>query len=57
VLNIAPRLLQQFRPDIILLYLPAHSKVGKLDKWDEDIDTWPELTEEEKEALNKCTIM
>jgi hypothetical protein len=34
-----------------------YPKVGKLDKWDEDTSTWPELTDEEKEALNKCVIM
>lgn len=34
-----------------------YPKCGKLDKWDEDQETWPELTEEEKEALNKCIIM
>mmetsp|Transcript_21042 Transcript_21042/g.58541 ORF Transcript_21042/g.58541 Transcript_21042/m.58541 type:complete len:147 (-) Transcript_21042:218-658(-) len=30
---------------------------GKLAKWDEDPETWPELTPEEKEELNKCVIM
>jgi hypothetical protein len=31
---------------------------GRLDKWDEDYEKWPELTEEEAEALSKgCTIM
>lgn len=30
---------------------------GKLDKWEEDPNSWPELTEEEKEAINKCIIM
>ena len=31
---------------------------GKLDKWDEDYETWPELTDEEKEQLKKgCCIM
>ena len=39
-------------------YMEAkYPKVGKLDKWDEDTSAWPELTAEEKEALNKCTIM
>ncbi|KAL7569893.1 hypothetical protein ACA910_008560 [Epithemia clementina (nom. ined.)] len=30
---------------------------GKLDKWDEDQSTWPELTEEELKAFEKCVIM
>jgi hypothetical protein len=34
-----------------------YPRCGKLDKWEEDPDSWPELTEEEKEALNKCVIM
>ena len=34
-----------------------YPKCGKLDKWEEDPDLWPELTDEEKEALNKCVIM
>ena len=34
-----------------------YPKCGKLDKWEEDPDLWPELTDEEKEALNKCIIM
>ena len=34
-----------------------YPKVGKLEKWNEDPKSWPELTEEEKEALNKCVIM
>lgn len=40
-------------------YMEAkYPKVGNLDKWEtEDPETWPELTEEEKEALNKCIIM
>ena len=39
-------------------YMDAkYRKCGRLDKWDEDVESWPELTEEEKEAINKCTIM
>lgn len=35
-----------------------YPKCGKLDKWvNEDPETWPELTDEEKEAINKCIIM
>jgi len=34
-----------------------YPKIGRLGKWDEDQESWPELTEEEKEALNKCVIM
>ena len=34
-----------------------YPKCAKLDKWDEDPESWPELTDEEKEALNKCVIM
>jgi len=31
---------------------------GKLDKWDEDPESWPELSAEEAEELEKgCTIM
>ena len=31
---------------------------GKLDKWDEDPETWPELSEEEMEAFEKgCVVM
>ena len=30
---------------------------GKLDKWDEDPDSWPELTPEELKDLEKCVIM
>jgi predicted heme/steroid binding protein len=31
---------------------------GRLDKWDEEISEWPELTSEEIESLEKgCTIM
>jgi predicted heme/steroid binding protein len=34
-----------------------YSKCGRLAKWDEDQESWPALTDEEKEAINKCTIM
>lgn len=30
---------------------------GKLDKWDEDPASWPELSEEDLKDLDKCTIM
>ena len=30
---------------------------AKLDKWEEDPETWPELTAEELEAFEKCVIM
>ena len=30
---------------------------GKLDKWEEDPETWPELSEEELKELEKCVIM
>jgi len=30
---------------------------GKLDKWDEDPDSWPELSEEEMKEIDKCVIM
>jgi hypothetical protein len=39
-------------------YMDAkYTRCAKLDKWDEDPESWPELTEEEKEAINKCVIM
>jgi len=40
-------------------YMEAKYPVcGKLDKWDEDPETWPELSEEEMEAFEKgCVIM
>ena len=34
-----------------------YPKCGKLDKWEEDSETWPELTPEEREAVEKCVIM
>eukprot|EP00339_Tiarina_fusa_P028232 CAMPEP_0117046430 /NCGR_PEP_ID=MMETSP0472-20121206/32109_1 /TAXON_ID=693140 ORGANISM="Tiarina fusus, Strain LIS" /NCGR_SAMPLE_ID=MMETSP0472 /ASSEMBLY_ACC=CAM_ASM_000603 /LENGTH=146 /DNA_ID=CAMNT_0004758789 /DNA_START=81 /DNA_END=521 /DNA_ORIENTATION=- len=34
-----------------------YPRCGKLDKWEEDPESWPELTPEEKEAINKCVIM
>ena len=36
-----------------------YPRCGKLDVWQEEgvPESWPELTEEEKEALNKCIIM
>jgi hypothetical protein len=34
-----------------------YPRCGKLDKWEEDPESWPELTEEEKEAVSKCVIM
>eukprot|EP00934_Nitzschia_sp_Nitz4_P004725 Nitzschia sp. Nitz4//scaffold19_size178191//100858//101430//NITZ4_001983-RA/size178191-augustus-gene-0.108-mRNA-1//-1//CDS//3329540699//4715//frame0 len=39
-------------------YMDAkYPRCGKLDKWEEDPETWPELTPEEKEAITKCVIM
>jgi predicted heme/steroid binding protein len=39
-------------------YEELYPKCGKLDKWDEDPDTWPEPTPEEREALNaQCIIL
>ncbi len=39
-------------------YMDAkYPRCAKLDKWDEDQESWPELSEEEKEAINKCVIM
>lgn len=39
-------------------YMDAkYPRCGQLDKWQEDQESWPELTEEEKEAINKCVIM
>lgn len=39
-------------------YAAKYPKCGRLDKWDEDPDTWPEPTEEEREALNsQCVIL
>jgi hypothetical protein len=34
-----------------------YPKCGKLDKWDEDPESWPELSDAEKEAIKKCIIM
>jgi len=34
-----------------------YPRCGKLDKWNEDQETWPELTDEEKEAVKQCVIM
>jgi predicted heme/steroid binding protein len=34
-----------------------YPKCGRLAKWDEDQESWPVLTDEEKEAINKCIIM
>lgn len=39
-------------------YASKYPKCGRLDKWDEDMDTWPEPTPEEREALNsQCVIL
>jgi len=39
-------------------YAAKYPKCGRLDKWDEDPDTWPEPTPEEREALNsQCIIL
>jgi hypothetical protein len=40
-------------------YMEAkYPKCGRLDKWEnEDPESWPELSEEEKEAVKKCVIM
>lgn len=40
-------------------YMEAkYPKCGKLDRWEnEDPETWPELSDEEKEAISKCIIM
>jgi hypothetical protein len=42
---------------MMAIFYPFTMQVGTLDKWEEDVDNWPELTQEEKEAVNKCTIM
>lgn len=38
-------------------YAAKYPKCGRLDKWDEDTDTWPEPTPEEREALNTSCII
>jgi hypothetical protein len=39
-------------------YASKYPKCGFLDKWNEDPDSWPEPTPEEREALNsKCIIL
>jgi len=39
-------------------YMDAkYPRCGQLDKWQEDQESWPELSDEEKEAINKCVIM
>ena len=39
-------------------YMDAkYPRCGKLHKCEEDQDSWPELPEEEQEAINKCVIM
>lgn len=39
-------------------YDELYPKCGWLDKWDEDPNSWPEPTPEEREALNtQCTIL
>lgn len=39
-------------------YAAKYPKCGRLDKWDEDPDTWPAPSEEEREALNsQCVIL
>lgn len=40
-------------------YMEAkYPKCGKLDNWDtEDLASWPDLSDEEKEAVKTCIIM
>jgi len=39
-------------------YETKYPKCGRLDKWDDGMDSWPEPTPEEREALNaECIIL